>query len=139
MTTPAHYRELMAGQATIGRKLLARALYAERHGNSALAERQELADLARALPEATPVDDALALLDDVDSEDGPDWRTAITQLDPPPAWAIRALRDAAGGEASLADALNTTSRTIRHWIAGDRRPRGPAVAALRMLTERLDP
>jgi DNA-binding transcriptional regulator YiaG len=138
MTTPAHYRELMAGQATIGRQLLARALYAERHGNSELAERQELADIARTLPEATPVDDALALLDEVETGESPGWRTAIAQLDPPPAWAIRELRDAVGGEAALADAMNTSDRTIRHWISGDRRPRGPAVAALRMLTEQIE-
>jgi hypothetical protein len=66
------------------------------------------------------------------------WRDAIEKIDPPPAWAIRELRDAAGGTTAMAEALNTSSRTVRKWLAGDRQPRGPAVAAMRMYAERLD-
>jgi DNA-binding transcriptional regulator YiaG len=133
MRGPEHYRELIRSSSTIGRRLLATAIYAELHGDSDQATKDELADIMRGLAESTPRDEALALLESIDQGERPGWREALQHLDPPPAWAIRELRDSFGGATALADALNTNARTIRRWVAGDRQPRGPAVAALRLL------
>jgi len=67
--TPDHYRDMFEDTETVGRKILARGIYAVRHGTADDPDRDELATITRTLPdEPIPAGDALDYLEDEANE-----------------------------------------------------------------------
>lgn len=123
-----HYLNLFASSETVGRELVARAIYAGRYGDADNPNVDVLRDLTRELPETLTREEATEI-----ARGSSAWRDFLDH-DPIPAWALRLGIQAAGfTQAQFAEQIATSERTVRYWLAGERNCSGPTAIAVRMV------
>lgn len=135
-----YYRETLKLKAGIPRETMLKALAAARYGAQYHSSKtlEEIAERYSIDAASYTSTEALALLDRAESEAAPRyWRQGIEQSPVPP-WAIRAALDDLGvTQAELADRLDTSTRAVEFWLAGDRQCKGPAGVAVREILKKI--
>lgn len=112
-----HYLDLIDDTDTIGARLLAKAVYALRHGDADEAAPDDLRPIIREMPESATTEQALVILacDELASDDGRDR-----------------------GIGALADRLGVHRDTVSRWARGERSPGAPAVAMMRQILDEME-
>lgn len=126
-----HYLQLFAANpgATIGRQIVALAIYAGRYGGAD--DPDTLREIVRALPEDMPAADAAEIARRLS-----DWRAALTE-DPIPAWALKSAISHRGlTQAEFASQMGVTLRAAQHWVGGTRPCSGASATLARIILQK---
>ena len=124
-----HYIKLFSTDHTIGRTLVAQAIYAGRYGDADDPDTDKLREITRELPDRVlESSEATQIV-----RDAIDWRAHL-ERDPIPDWAIRAaIYDRGFTQPAFAEQVGVSLSAVEAWLSGRRNCSGPTAKIVRII------